>query len=196
MDERLNILGLDAGFANIGWAVISVDRHGHPRPVDAGCIRTRKTRVTTVSDHDDTARRARDIWTGVQTLMVQYRPVASCLESISWPHRIKPASAGKLGVGWGCILGCMELHQVPLVQIMPKALKKSLTGKMTASKEEVEDAVKAIDGFEDFEDLIRSLPIAGRDHSFDAAGAVLACLDSHIIRAVLSAHTRSRVEVS
>jgi hypothetical protein len=84
---------------------------------------------------------------------------------------------------WGILAALVEQFQLPLVQQSPQGIKKALCGKMSASKEDVRDALIArYPGA--FDPFMEEYPATQWEHGFDAASALVATLDSDVLRAV------------
>ena len=176
-----NIVGIDPGLASLGWAVAELLPAG-PRLLSLGCLRTAPGKAALLKSEDNLAR-LRVLWRGLQTL-ADLKPVAIAIESQSWPRNA--SSAAKMAMPWGLICAMAEQLACPVIHISPQALKMAVTGKRDASKDEVEQALNGRAGFETLQNLLgrSGLPRGQWEHPVDAAGAIVAALDTEIGRAV------------
>jgi len=180
------VLGVDPGLANFGWAAVELGRDTE-RVLAAGNLRTspssRKARVLASSD---TARRARELRTGLAGALAGLRSdadplVAVCAESMSYPRAAK--AAHMLGVAWGIAVAEADVYGVPIAQASPQQVKATLTGRKDASKDDVLSALVERYGEVALASIL-SLPKTHREHPADALAAVVACLDHEAIQAV------------
>jgi crossover junction endodeoxyribonuclease RuvC len=177
------ILGLDAGFASLGWAAVALMPDG-PRLSALGVLRTGKGRASTLATEDN-AQRARILWRGLRKIAEQWQPSAIAVESISWPRNA--GVTGKMGIAWGMIFALAEHHRMPLIHTSPKEIKRAVTGRADASKEDVLAGLVARRGFGGhlLDDLrAADIPEGQWEHPVDAAAAIVAALDTDVVRAL------------
>jgi Holliday junction resolvasome RuvABC endonuclease subunit len=74
---------------------------------------------------------------------------------------------------------CAE-QQIPMMQPTPQRIKKALTGRRDASKKDIQDAL--VSRYPDCEVLLGALAKTKREHAADALGAVVASLDSELVK--------------
>ena len=141
-------------------------------------IRTEKSALKReVKASDDNLRRARLIYEGVIAMCSLYSVRALCAESMSFPR--SSGVAAKVAMTWGVIAAIATQLGIPVVQSSPQEIKKVLCGSKAASKEEVEAALRKRYPFEgEGYEFIASQ----KEHAFDALGAVVASLDSEVLR--------------
>lgn len=180
LPEGVAVLGCDPGFANCGVALVQLlsDREV-VRALDV--IRTAKDsakRRTYAAD--DNLRRARELHRALDGLVVTHNVRAIAAESMSFPRNA--TNSAKMSLCWGVLASIAEARRLPIVQASPQAIKRAVTGSTTASKDEVEFALLKRFG-NDAEELFTG-PDGLREHAFDALGAVVACLDSDVLRAL------------
>ena len=178
------ILSIDPGFAKLGWCTVNYSGNGF-RFLDGGVVTTKiDSRKKRVLDADDNIRRTRELVRGL--LYSKAEPNAAdyiCVEGQSWP---RSASASiKVAFCWGIIATIAELYELPIIQISGKSMKKTLTGRVTASKDQVMEAVLQYSGFDRLAEIIVDMTLDDRDHLTDAAGIAIVSIDSDIARAVL-----------
>jgi len=176
----MNVLGMDPGFASLGWAVLSLDGDA-VQLVAMGIIRTKKdTRKQSVLASDDNLVRAREISRALQALCDKHRIAVICSESMSYPRNA--AAAAKVAITWGVLAAISEMRKLPVVQASPQQVKKRTAGSVTASKLEISAHVKKVFGKSEVESFLSGAPATQHEHALDAAAVVLACLDSEVLR--------------
>jgi crossover junction endodeoxyribonuclease RuvC len=202
------VLGCDTGLAHFGWAVARVLRVGF-EPVAMGVISTEKSDAKlNVLASGDSMRRARIIATELRRIVERVESavggsiVVVCHESISLPRNA--GSSAKIGMAFGVLAAFVGVRDVPVLEATPSAIKKAATGSGSASKREVADgvALKMAVAIEErgkaklacpwsplFANGLSTAympePAAGdREHAWDAMGAILACADADVMRAV------------
>jgi crossover junction endodeoxyribonuclease RuvC len=174
------VLGIDPGFASCGVALVRL------MPIDEKVVALAVIR--TVKDNakrrtyaaDDNLRRARELHRVIDDLIVANGVRAIAAEAMSFPRNA--SNSAKMALCWGVLVSIAEARGLPIVQASPQALKRAVTGSTTASKDEVEFALLKRFG-NDLEDLFTG-PDGQREHAFDALAAVVACLDSDVLRAL------------
>jgi Holliday junction resolvasome RuvABC endonuclease subunit len=173
------VLGLDPGFASMGYALLELHPTGGADVVGLGVIRTKKSAAKRgVYAADDNLRRARGLAVSLAELVETHGVVAICAESMSFPRNA--SAAGKLSMAWG-ILAALTGADLPLVQASPQRIKEALCGRKDASKGDLEFELLKRYG-NDIECLLDEVPASLHEHAYDALGAIAACLDSETIR--------------
>lgn len=177
------VIGVDPGFASIGYAVVRIEPEFEV--VEAlGVIRTEKSDAKrNVMASDDNLRRAREIYEAVRGILTP-SPFAICAETMSFPRN--SGAAAKVAMCWGVIASLSAEKGIPVVQASPQEIKKVLCGARGASKEEVQEAVlKRYPENVVLRELTGIIP-SQREHAFDAVAAVVACLKSDVMRVARS----------
>ena len=177
------VLGIDTGFSEFGWAVAEISRETETI-VDAGLIRTKKDKRKILATVDN-IRRSRIIAVELDALVEKWDPVAFAVESMSWPRNA--SVTGKIGLAWGVVIAVAALRGIPIIPSSPQAIKKNLTGSISASKAVVLECVLIHPGFEELERILEEIPKSRREHPVDAAAAVITALDTEIMRAIRAA---------
>lgn len=176
------VLGLDPGFASIGYALVLLGPSGE-RPVRMGVFETEKSsKKRAVLAADDNVRRAREISVFLHDILTKgpHGPVrAICAETMSFPR--SSSVAAKMAMCWGVVSSLSAMLDIPVLQVTPMGIKLAVTGKKTSSKEEVQAAVQARFG-DEIRALCATLPNSKLEHPYDAFGAVLACRESEVFR--------------
>lgn len=173
------ILGLDPGFANLGYAIVSASGTS----VKAmGLISTEKSnKKLNVRASDDNALRTREITRALVALKNYGNIVAICAECMSFPRNSSAAS--KMSLAWGAIIAFAVLHaEIPIIQSSPQAIKKAVCGNKTASKEEVQSELRVRFSDEHLDEHLHGLPPGSWEHPFDALGSVIAGFESETLQ--------------
>lgn len=174
------ILGLDPGFASLGWALLDASG-ARPRCLAAGVIRTKKDGRTSIARCDDNARRLAQIACELDELHKAHRFAIIAAEAQSWTRFA--ASDRATAMVWGAIAAVAELFNCPVVQLRPQDVKKQITGDASASKAALETACHHRIG--DAEKVLATVkPDSQRNHAADALAVALASLDHRLIQAV------------
>lgn len=115
------------GFAVIDWAA------GEPRYVASGAIRTRGAEFPP---------RLRQIYEGVQRLMLEYAPREIAIERV-FMHR-NPDSALKLGQARGAALCAAFAGDPEVFEYAPREVKLAVVGQGGAEKQQVQLMVRSL----------------------------------------------------
>lgn len=148
------IIAIDPGLGSFGAALIDLPGDGFDRAARPGVIavaynETKKAaKKQNLLAADDTAERARELWQFLRifwhdaypSAMPPTRPRALLAEAQSWPRNA--GASAKVGVAWGVIVAFAAERDLPILQLSPQKVKKHLCNSISASKEEVEAAVR------------------------------------------------------
>lgn len=173
------VLGIDPGFARCGVAIVELAPLSE-RVRSVAVIETSpSSKKIGVLATDDNFRRGRELAGRLTTIVESFKPAVIAAESMSFPR--DSSSAAKVAMCWGVLCAIAYRYNLPLIQASPKQIKKVLCGVSTASKSEVQSAL--IERYSSaFDRFTSDYPFTKREHGFDAVGAVVACLDSEVIR--------------
>ena len=178
------ILGVDPGFANLGYAMVSLSADGTLLPVNMGVFETDKsTAKRNVLASDDNVRRAREISRFLRDLLREgsLGPVrAVCAETMSFPR--SSSVAAKMAMAWGVVASLSEELDIPILQATPQGLKLAVCEDRSASKEDIQKALEKRFGKKLLTSLVKETTPSKQEHPFDALGAVVACSDSEVLR--------------
>ncbi len=179
MSPPILVLGVDPGFASLGWCVLEVRRKGEYL-VSAGVFRTEPSgKKRLVLAADDNVRRSRLIAGHLDSLL---RNGVQIIAAESMSHVRGASASAKVGNAWGVIATLAHVHGLPIAQLSPQAIKASVATKASASKQEVADAVVKRYGREHVIKVLDGVTASQREHAYDAIGAAIACLDHDVIR--------------
>ncbi len=133
MANNIKILGLDPGFADTGFGLITkTDRE--IKLVAVGTIRT--------AAKLSFSKRLAEIYQEVTALLVQYQPDLVAIEKLYFATNTKTAL--DVGHARGVILLAVEQTGVDIVEFTPLQIKQALTSSGNASKKQVGLMVKSL----------------------------------------------------
>lgn len=171
------VLGIDTGFSTMGISLLELSGHSD-KVLGVKTLTTKKSdKKRNVRASDDNMRRARELAVELRTRIEKYDLKAICMEAQSWPRN--SSSSAKIGISWGVVAALAEAHGLPVLQATPQAIKMALVGKSSASKDEIISAIK-----KRYPEIVWPTAKGKHEHIADATGAVVACMDSDIIRMV------------
>lgn len=128
----MRIIGIDPGLVDTGYGVVDV-AGGCVRLVEAGLVRTTSSAPVEV--------RLREIFEGVLALLSEHLPAAVIVEDLYTSYR-HPRTAVLMGHARGVILLAAGSKGIEVVSYPPARVKKALTGRGTASKEQIQRMVQ------------------------------------------------------
>ena len=128
------ILGIDPGYAIVGYGVIEKDNKGNCRVVDYGAINTPK--------EEDFPVRLAMIQDGMKCLIERFKPDAIAVEELFFNQNITTGIA--VAEARGVIL-CTAIQHVPNVfEFTPMQVKLAITGTGKADKKQVQFMTKTM----------------------------------------------------
>ena len=131
----MRVLGIDPGTRVVGWGVIEGDG-SRVRAVAWGALRAKASL--------EVPERLRVLHEGVRALLAEHRPGLVAVEEAFFGKGARAALA--LGEGRGAALVAAALAGVPIRQYPPATVKKSVTGRGAAPKEQVGAMVRVLLG--------------------------------------------------
>lgn len=131
----MRVLGIDPGTRVVGWGVVVMEGNSLGA-VAWGVLRARAG--------DGVPERLRVLHEGVRALLAEHRPDAVAIEEAFFGKGVRAALA--LGEGRGAALVAAALEGVVVRQFPPATVKKAVTGRGAAAKEQVGAMVKVILG--------------------------------------------------
>ena len=181
--SSLYVLGIDPGFANVGYAVTRLTKDG-VEPVAMGLIQTKKSdKKLNVLSSDDNFRRGKEIARSLKDIVEQPpggegKFIAICAEKKSFPRNA--SSAAKVAYCWGILCLLSVYTGLPVLSASPQEIKLALCGKANASKIEIQAACNRSFSW-DITELVRGITKSTLEHPYDGLAAVLACSDSETL---------------
>ena len=128
------ILGIDPGYAIVGYGIIEKDKSGKCKVIDYGAINTPK--------EEDFPVRLAMIQDGMKCLINRFKPDAIAVEELFFNQNITTGIA--VAEARGVIL-CTAIQHVPKVfEFTPMQIKLSITGTGKADKKQVQYMTKTI----------------------------------------------------
>lgn len=120
------ILGFDPGSRNTGFAVLN-KTGGKYLTVDCGAI--------SLAHLDDHSERLHLLYSTVMELVLKYKPASCAVETPVYGK--DPLAMLKLGRAQAAIMLAIINQEIPVFEYYPKTVKKSITGRGNAGKEQV-----------------------------------------------------------
>ena len=127
------ILGIDPGYAIIGWGVIRFER-GKYIPVDFGAV--------TTNAGVPFNRRLEMIYEGLNELLDTHHPDAVAVEKLYFQTNAKTAI--DVAQARGVIMLALQKHNVPVYEYTPLQVKSAVTGFGQAQKPQVMEMTKRL----------------------------------------------------
>lgn len=124
----MRILGIDPGYAIVGYGVINADR-GRYETVEYGAVTTRAG--------EDFGLRLKEIYEGMTELLETHRPKAAAVEKLYFLNN-KTTGIG-VAEARGIILLTLSQAGVPLFEYTPMQVKQAVTGYGKAQKHQVQE---------------------------------------------------------
>lgn len=128
------ILGIDPGYAIVGYGVIDTDKNN--KVLDYGAITTPK--------ENSIAARLLEIEEGLKFLFEKYRPDVVAIEELFYYHN--QTTVISVAQARGVILLSAQKYCGKIFEYTPMQIKQALTGNGRAEKKQVQYMVKAILG--------------------------------------------------
>lgn len=134
--RKMRILGIDPGLRIAGYGCIELESNSAtPSIVEAGAIR--------MNTKESVPFRLQELYENVREVITELSPDLLAVESV-FTHRRQVATAIIMGHTRGVILLAGQQASLPLVELTPAEIKKSITGNGRASKEQIQHAVASV----------------------------------------------------
>lgn len=132
----LRVLGIDPGLRVAGYGCVSYDRQ-QPRPilVEAGAIKLDTTQSV--------SHRLLQLWNDINEIISDVSPDIVAVETV-FSHTKHVGTAIILGHARGVILLAVENAGLPLIELAPTEIKKSVTGNGRSTKSQIQQAITNI----------------------------------------------------
>jgi len=134
----MRILGIDPGYATIGYGVIDKDNKGKITAVDYGVIETPK--------YESISVRLAMLGESINIILDKYKPDAVSVEELFFNTNI--TTGIKVAQARGVILYCAVNKCGKLYEYTPLQIKQALTGNGRAEKKQVQYMVTALLGLQ------------------------------------------------
>lgn len=129
----MRILGIDPGFARVGWAILRVES-SKLKVESYGCVETSKD--------SSPQERLVDVYEQVLKITKKYKPDALAIEELFFANNAK--TAFKVGEARGVIILAGAIQEIPVFSYTPLQVKVAVTGYGNAEKGQVGRMIKAI----------------------------------------------------
>lgn len=159
----LRLIGIDPGYAIVGWAIVDFTHGQEVTLVDCGVISTSK--------ENEIGVRLLEIFNDINSLLAEYKPEHAGIETLMFQNNAKTAMA--VSEARGVITLALEQAFIPVKQITPLQVKNSITGYGKADKKQVQENVKKLCGLEDVpkpDDAADAVAVAICTHDFIKSG--------------------------
>ncbi len=149
----MRILGIDPGYATIGFGILEAER-GENRLLQYGTI--------TTPPELEFSQRLLVIYHDMMDLLEAVKPDAVAIEELFWGHNVTTG----IGVshGRGVILLAIAQKQIPIYEYTPMQIKQSVVGYGKATKQQVMDMTRR---------LLKMEKVARPDDAADAIAVAL-----------------------
>ena len=137
----MRVLGIDPGLRLTGYALVDAARD-RLSLVEAGVFRVTKGAGRTALS---VSARLEELDSDFRAALKRLQPHTIAIESI-FAHYKHPATAIVMGHARGVLLLAVQQAAIPLVELKPTAVKKSITGNGHADKSQMQRAVQAYFG--------------------------------------------------
>lgn len=129
----MRILGIDPGYATIGFGVVESSR---------SVMTLKQYGTITTPAQMEFPQRLQTIFRDMQQLIDTVRPDAMAIEELFWGHNVTTA----IGVshGRGVILLSAAENQLPIFEYTPMQIKQSVVGYGNATKKQVMDMTRRL----------------------------------------------------
>lgn len=129
----MKILGIDPGFATIGFGLVSSERGSHQM--------LRYGTITTPPELEFPAR-LEMIYDDTSELLAALKPDAAAVEELFWGHNV--TTGIQVSHGRGVILLALAKAKVPIYEYTPMQVKQAVVGYGKAEKRQVMDMTRRL----------------------------------------------------
>ena len=131
----MRILGIDPGYAIVGYGIIEAAKGGY-EPIEYGAV--------TTAPKEDFGLRLLEIYEGMRELLNTFRPQAASVEKLYFINN-KTTGIG-VAEARGVILLALSQARVPLYEYNPMQVKQAVTGYGKAQKHQVQEMTRRLLG--------------------------------------------------
>ena len=172
------IIGIDAGLANMGYAILDVHSN---KLIKSGLIQTAKSPPKkNVSECSDIIRRIEEIYKELSSVFEEYKPTYMCIEAFSY---LRSASASaKYISSFSTAVNVALQNGVPILDISSQDVKMKIANKKSASKEDIIQSIEKIFKVEWVEKNTEKQTEKIKEHQADAIAVAYACKDRNELK--------------
>ncbi len=127
------ILGIDPGFAIVGWGVVEFNFNKYSL-IDYGSINT--TANNPIED------RLEYVYLGLSKIIRKFKPDVAVVEELFFNNNAKTVI--KVGEARGVIILTLKRKNIPFIELTPLEIKMALTGYGRADKRQIQNTVKLL----------------------------------------------------
>jgi len=135
----MKILGVDPGLGITGYGILEINTPGYSL-IEAGIIKSPPSVPL--------PQRLNKIFKEIKDLVEEYKPSVIVLEEL-YSHYKHPRTSILMGHARGIVCLISGLYNIPLKGYSATRIKKAITGRGHASKDQVKEMVKQILGIKD-----------------------------------------------
>ncbi len=173
------VLGVDPGFANIGFLALSLSQRRSVRVLRAEVIETEPAKAKLRRRvMDDELRRLNEITDRVRDLVLAVKPDA--IASEQRPQLRQQKATAQVALGFAIVATVARMQGIPFLVYTIGEIKEAVTGNKGAAKEQIVERLRNLDPtFPEWPsgDAIK--------HCADAGGAALCARCDPVIEAIL-----------
>lgn len=137
----MRVLGIDPGLRITGYGCVEGDPW-RPSIVEAGVFRLERA-AKAADSADSISARLVELERDLRELLERVGPDAVAVEGM-FTNLKHPATVIKMAHGRGVVLLAIRRAGLPLIELKPAEVKKSLAGSGAASKEQIQAAVQGL----------------------------------------------------
>jgi Holliday junction resolvasome RuvABC endonuclease subunit len=195
-NRHLRIIALDVAFTHLGASVLEYDTASSTNwdVLSTTCLVTKPEAKKRHSyETDDKVRRVRILCKGLATLIEEWEPLLVAAELPSSGGKSAAAHAS-MGIAISVVTCVTELLDIPMRSYNWDDIKLKVTGKKTAGKKEIQEAI------------VKLYPALGVEHKStrkdsktgytgnfehiaDSIGAAMCAMDSDVVEALIRARS-------
>ncbi len=175
MDSSINILGIDYGFANTGFAIVKL-KNNIIIPLKIDTINTTPSpKYLKMYKEDDNIIRIQKIVKELEVLIDGYAVQIVTLEQFTTNMNNTNTSRKLYGVV-GAIAALSKLKNIPLIGVTPRQIKLVICNKPSGTKEEVMESIK-----KNYPEIKNFLPHQKYkiEHCYDAFASIITALEEY-----------------
>lgn len=139
----MRVLGIDPGLRITGYGCVEGDPW-RPAIVDAGVFRLDKV-ARAADDAETISARLLELDRDLRELIERVQPEAVAVEGM-FTNLKHPGTVIKMAHGRGVVLLAVRRAGLPLIELKPAVVKKSMTGSGQATKEQMQASVQQLFG--------------------------------------------------
>lgn len=176
--SEVRILGIDPGFANIGIFMVTVTKTGETAVACRVVTTKPAAKKQRIHAYDDEHRRLEEIERAFLGVLDGYKPDIVATET--FPSLRSASATRKIALVYGALHALARARGIPWRSYAPQEIKREITSKRSASKEEVFEALKSwFPGFTGWPSTKKV------EHVADAGGAALSARHDHVVGMLL-----------